>query len=93
MINTGFLKDLPDEHKACTKSIFYHVNQKDIKEIWKISVQNTQKFKHFILLINNSAHLCSCLAIVTREIVCQHYFNLMIHIHTAMFHIQLIRSH
>lgn len=91
MIDTGFLEDLPDERKACIKSIFYHVNQREIKEIWGISVQNTQKFKHFILLMNNSAHLCSCLATVTREIVCRHYFSLMMHTHTAMFHIQLIR--
>ncbi len=33
MINTGFLKDLPNERKAYTKSIFYHINQKNIKEI------------------------------------------------------------
>ncbi|POG71403.1 hypothetical protein GLOIN_2v1793903 [Rhizophagus irregularis DAOM 181602=DAOM 197198] len=91
VIDTGFLEDLPDERKACIKSIFYHVNQREIKEIWGISVQNTQKFKHFILLMNNSAHLCSCLATVTREIVCRHYFSLMMHTHTAMFHIQLIR--
>ncbi|RIA84987.1 hypothetical protein C1645_831485 [Glomus cerebriforme] len=42
--------------------------------------------------MNNSAHLCSCLATVTRGIVCRHYFSLMMHTHTAMFHIQLIRS-
>ncbi|GBC11573.2 protein FAR1-RELATED SEQUENCE 11-like [Rhizophagus irregularis DAOM 181602=DAOM 197198] len=34
VIDTGFLEDLPDECKACIKSIFYHVNQREIKEIW-----------------------------------------------------------
>ncbi|CAB5323937.1 unnamed protein product [Rhizophagus irregularis] len=34
VIDTGFLEDLPDERKACIKSIFYHVNQREIKEIW-----------------------------------------------------------
>lgn len=90
--STGFLEDLPDERKACAKSILHHVNQEEIKEIWGVSVQNTQKFKHFILLMNNSAHLCSCLATVTRGIVCRHYFSLMMHTHTAAFHIQLIRQ-
>ncbi|PKK62812.1 hypothetical protein RhiirC2_717432 [Rhizophagus irregularis] len=73
VIDTGFLEDLPDERKACIKSIFYYINQREIKEIW--------------------AHLCSCLATVTRGIVCQHYFSLMMYTHTAMFHIQLIRPH
>jgi hypothetical protein len=68
------------------------VNKEEVKEIWGVSVQNTQKFKHFILLMNNSAHLCSCLASVTRGIVCRHYFSLMMHIHTAAFHIRLIRQ-
>jgi hypothetical protein len=68
------------------------VNKEEVKEIWGVSVQNTQKFKHFILLMNNSAHLCSCLASVTRGIVCRHYFSLMMHTHTAAFHIRLIRQ-
>ncbi|RIA90320.1 hypothetical protein C1645_876175 [Glomus cerebriforme] len=68
-ISTRFLEDLPDERKACAKSILHHVNQEEIKEIWGVSVQNTQKFKHFILLMNNSAHLYSCLATVTKEIL------------------------
>jgi hypothetical protein len=70
MTNACFLEDLPDERRACIKSIFNHVNQEEIKEIWGISVQNSQKFKHFILLMNNSAHICSCLATATRGIVC-----------------------
>jgi len=86
------LEDLPDERKACIKSIFRHVNQEEIKEVWGVSVQNTQKFKHFILLMNNSAHLCSCLATITRGIVCRHYFSLMMHTNAATFHIRLIRQ-
>jgi hypothetical protein len=42
--------------------------------------------------MNNSTHLCLCLATVTREIVCRHYFSLMMHTHAAAFHIQLIRQ-
>ncbi|CAB5388111.1 unnamed protein product [Rhizophagus irregularis] len=34
VIDTGFLEDLPDERKACIKSIFYYINQREIKEIW-----------------------------------------------------------
>ena len=86
------MEDLPDERKACAKSILHHVKQEEIKEIWGVSVQNAQKFKHFILLMNNSVHLCSYLATVTRGIVCRHYFSLMMHTHAAAFHIQLIRQ-
>ena len=43
--------------------------------------------------MNNSAHLCSCLATITRGIVCRHYFSLMMHTHAATFHIRLIRQH
>ena len=86
------MEDLPDERKACIKSIFNYVNQDEVKEIWGISVQNTQKFKHFILLINNLSHLCSCLLTITRGLICRHYFSLMIYTCTAAFHIQLIRQ-
>lgn len=94
MNTTGFLEGLPDECKACIKLIFTinHINQEEIKEVWGVSIQNTQKFKHFILLMNNSAHLCLYLAIITRGIVCHHYFSLMMHTHAVTFHIWLIRK-
>ncbi|CAB4491280.1 unnamed protein product [Rhizophagus irregularis] len=44
VIDTGFLEDLPDERKACIKSIFYHVNQREIKEIWA-KFQDTELLK------------------------------------------------
>ena len=37
MTYIGFLEDLPDERRACIKSIFHYVNQEEIKEIWDFS--------------------------------------------------------
>ena len=33
----------------------------NVKEIWEIMVGNSLKAKHYVILLKNEAHLCSCL--------------------------------
>ena len=33
----------------------------NVKEIWEIMVENSLKAKHYVVLLKNEAHLCSCL--------------------------------
>ena len=45
----------------------------NIKEIWAIEVGNSLKAKHHVILLKNDAHICSCLMVIRKEIVCRHY--------------------
>ena len=64
----------------------------NVKEIWEIMVGNSLKAKHYVVLLKNEAHLCSCLMAIQKGIVCRHYFQIMLNTNKAKFHIRLILS-
>ena len=64
----------------------------NVKELWSVTVENSLKTKHYVLLLRNSAHICSCLTIIRQGIVCRHYFQVMLATSNAKFHIRLILS-
>jgi len=62
----------------------------NVKEIWEIMVGNSLKAKHYVVLLKNETHLCSCLMAIRKGIVCRHYFQIMLNTNEAKFHIRLI---
>ena len=64
----------------------------NIKEIWAIEVENLLKAKHHVILLKNDAHICSCLMVIRKGIVCRHYLRVMLNTCEARFHIRLIPS-
>lgn len=64
----------------------------NVKEIWAVKVGNSVTTKHYIVLLNNNAHICTCLMNIRKGIVCRHYFQVMLNNPEAKFHIRLIPS-
>ena len=62
----------------------------NIREIWSISIGNSSKIKHYVLLLQNLGYICSCLSIIQSGIVCRHYFQVMLTTKEAAFHIKFI---
>lgn len=46
-------------------------------------------YQHIVIL-NDGTHLCTCLLLVSKGIVCRHYFKLMIENPNALFHLMLM---
>ncbi|CAB4486176.1 unnamed protein product [Rhizophagus irregularis] len=64
----------------------------NVKEIWAVRVGNSLIAKHYIILLKNDAHMCSCLMVIQKGVVCRHYFQVMLNTCEARFHIRLILS-
>src|SRR6185436_15332527 len=60
-----------------------------IRELWHVSSID-RKSKHFVILYDNAAHLCTCLTLINRGLVCRHFFAIMLISPIAKFHIQLV---
>jgi hypothetical protein len=84
------LHDDIDTPQTTLKQMIKFVEFQNIKEIWSISVGNSSKVKHYVILLQNNGHICSCLSILRCGIVCRHYFQVMLATSNAMFHIRLI---
>src|SRR3984957_15199758 len=83
----------------CTESPHATINQllevggrNNIKEIWAVKVGNSQMAKHYVILLKNNSHICSCLTSIRKGIICRHYFQVMLNTCEARFHIRLIPS-
>ncbi|RHZ83189.1 hypothetical protein Glove_99g275 [Diversispora epigaea] len=83
---------LPDARQITASCMIADVNKEQISSIWTVSVGNKLMEKHFIILLTNGSHYCSCLSLINREIVCRHYFQIMLRSSLAKFHLRLIPS-
>ncbi|RIB17126.1 hypothetical protein C2G38_2038006 [Gigaspora rosea] len=60
--------------------------------MWGVRQITSNEIKHFVLLLDDGTHLCSCFDHCNRGIVCRHFFQIMLCTRAATFHIQLIQS-
>src|SRR6185369_3804348 len=81
-----------ENQQATIRQLITFVGLDNVGEIWSVTVENSLKTKHYVLLLQNSAHICSCLTIIQQGIVCRHYFQVMLATSKAKFHIRLIPS-
>lgn len=66
-------------------------HQTIIQEVWSVKTIEQNK-EHFVIIYDNANHLCTCMWLVTRGLVCRHFFAVMFNSDKAMFHIGLIPS-
>ncbi|RHZ85076.1 hypothetical protein Glove_71g119 [Diversispora epigaea] len=90
----GRIKFAEDDYESKIsnlRSLITHLNQTTIHEIWSVKTIEQNK-EHFVILYGSANHLCTCMWLVTRGLVCRHFFSIMFNSDKAMFHIGLIPS-
>jgi hypothetical protein len=70
-------------------ALITYLNNARIHEVWRVTTIEQNK-EHFVVICNNANHLCTCMWLVTRGLVCRHFFSVMLNSDKAMFHIGLI---
>ncbi|CAG8832972.1 23160_t:CDS:2, partial [Gigaspora margarita] len=85
-------KDYIENPKATLQQLLEIIEPDNINEIWEIKIEISLVTKHYVVLLKNDSHFCSCLTIVQQDIICQHYFQVMLSNKKTKFHIQMIPS-
>ena len=70
-------EECPESTQATIDQLIEVSGRDNIKEIWGIEVGNSSKIKHYVVLLKNNAHICSCLMAIRKGIICRHYFQVM----------------
>lgn len=83
---------MPDVRQTTAACMISDVDKDQIISMWSVTVENKLVEKHFVILLANGSHHCSCLSLINRGIICRHYFQIMLRSPTAKFHIRLIPS-
>ncbi|CAB4411418.1 unnamed protein product [Rhizophagus irregularis] len=82
-----------DTAQISLKSLINQVNLEDILEIWHVTylTHRSNSTPHFVILLHDQGHICTCLMILNRGLVCRHFFQVMIRSQQAQFSISLIK--
>ncbi|CAG8553833.1 6830_t:CDS:2 [Dentiscutata erythropus] len=93
-VDDKFIEDVYDARQALLKSLITEVDQENIQEIWLLTDKRpgNNRRKHFIIVMDPVSYLCTCMSNVLRDILCRHYFQVMLVSHVAGFHIKMIAS-
>ena len=75
------------------KSLISKVNRANIVEIWRVTylTHKSNSTPHFVILLHDGSHICTCLMILNRGLICRHFFQVMIRSQQAKFSIFLIK--
>ena len=81
-----YLEDVSDARQITAACMISNINKDQISSMWAVNVENKLVEKHFIILLINGSHYCSCLSLINRGIICRHYFQIMLRSPAARFH-------
>ncbi|CAB4390070.1 unnamed protein product [Rhizophagus irregularis] len=84
-----FAEDDYESKLSNLRSLILYLGHTVIQEVWSVTTIKKNK-EHFVVLYGNANHLCTCMWLVTRGLVCCHFFSVMFNSDIAMFHIGLI---
>jgi hypothetical protein len=84
-----FSEDMFDACVIELDQLIMNLDPARIRELWHVSSID-KKSEHFVVLYDNAAHLCTCLTLINRGLVCRHFFATMLISPIAKFHIRLV---
>ncbi|RIB21559.1 hypothetical protein C2G38_2176301 [Gigaspora rosea] len=87
--NEIFAEDMFDANIVELEQLIAGLELARIIEVWHVASLD-KKNVHFIVLYDDTTHLCTCLTLINRGLVCQHFFSVMLVSKVAKFHTRLI---
>lgn len=94
---TAVLNNLEEsfiDAKECNlESLLEDIDESSILELWQVKYAvSGSKSCNFIAILKDGSHLCTCLYIISRGLVCRHFFRVLRASNNAKFNIALIAS-
>jgi len=86
-INIGIREQVQDTRQILFRSLVSNLLTEAIIEVWHVRATGTQGIGHYVILLNEGTHLCTCLLLVNKGLVCRHFFRVGTYSRFATFHI------
>ncbi|GBC04594.1 hypothetical protein RclHR1_05770002 [Rhizophagus clarus] len=92
-ISDDFEETTIDAKECNLESLLEDVGESSISELWEVKYAFPgSKSCNYIALLKDGSHLCTCLYIISRGLVCRHFFKILRASNNAKFNIALIAS-
>jgi len=80
-----------DQPQSLFSLLIRNIPHNNVQQVWKVTRHRGQNSEpQYVILLNDGSHLCTCLWLINRGIICRHFFRVMSYSKNAQFHISLI---
>ncbi|GBB98370.1 hypothetical protein RclHR1_03200020 [Rhizophagus clarus] len=92
-ISDDFEETFIDAKECNLESLLKDVGESSISKLWKVKYAFPgSKSCNYIAVLKDGSHLCTCLYIISRGLVCRHFFRILRASNNAKFNMALIAS-
>lgn len=88
----GIREQEQDTRQVLFRSLISNLPTEAILEVWNVRATGTQGIGHYVVLLDEGTHLCTCLLLINKGLVCRHFFRVGTYSRYAIFHISMIPS-
>ena len=89
-ISDGIREQQQDIRQILFRSLVKNIPPEAILEVWFVRATGTHGIGHYVILLNERTHLCTCLLLINKGLVCRHFFRVGTYSQYATFHISMI---
>lgn len=89
-MSIGIREQEQDTRQILFRSLIKTIPLEAIIEVWHVRATGTKGIGHYIILLNEGTHLCTCLLLINKGLVCRHFFRVGTYSRHATFHISII---
>lgn len=79
-----------DTRQILFRSLIRNIPLEAIVEVWNVRATRTQTMGHYVILLDEGTHLCTCLLLINKGLVCRHFLRVGTYSRYATFHISMI---
>ncbi|EXX53111.1 hypothetical protein RirG_246990 [Rhizophagus irregularis DAOM 197198w] len=91
-ISIGIREEEQDIRQILFQSLIKTIPPEAIIEVWHVRATRTKGIGHYVILLNEGMHLCTCLLLINKGLVCCHFLRVGIYSQYATFHISIIQN-
>src|SRR5436853_214827 len=89
-INIGIREQVQDTRQILFRSLVSNLPTEAIIEVWHVRATGTHGIGYYVILLNEGTHLCTCLLLINKGLVCRNFFRVGTYSQYATFHISMI---
>ncbi|PKK67703.1 hypothetical protein RhiirC2_783170 [Rhizophagus irregularis] len=88
----GLQEQEQDIRQVLFKLLIKDVSQEIVLKVWYIRATGTSGIGYYMVLLNNSTHLYTCLLLMNKSLICRHFFRVATYSQSAIYYITLISA-
>ena len=89
-MSEGIREQDHDTRQILFSSLIKNILHEAIMEVWHVRATGTHGIGYHLILLDEGTHLCTCLLLINKGLICRHFFCVGTYSRYVTFHISMI---